>query len=389
MKTGFKISTQATDARSDFGDLFIPRDLFSEGGLWSWGAGNSGQLGNNATSDQSSPVQTVSAGTNWKQVSCGEIYTAAIKTDGTLWLWGRNSVGQLGSNNLTDRSSPVQTVSAGTNWKQVSGGRQHTAAIKTDGTLWLWGRNSVGQLGSNNLTDRSSPVQTVSAGSNWKQVSCGREHTAAIKTDGTLWAWGQNDYGELATNNVTDRSSPVQTVSGGNDWKLVSCGQYHTAAIKTDGTLWLWGRGQNGQLGNNSTTNRSSPVQTVAGGTNWKQVACSFQHTAAIKTDGTLWLWGSNTEGRLGDNSRTSRSSPVQTVSGGTNWKQVTCGDAYTAATKTDGTLWLWGEADKGRLGNNSTTDRSSPVQTVAGGTNWKQVSASLENTATVREDYY
>ena len=151
---------------------------------------------------------------------------------------------------------------------------------------------------------------------------------------GTLWLWGYNLYAQLGDNTTTNRSSPVQTVSGGTDWKLVNSGWYHTTAIKTDGTLWTWGRNDNGGLGDNSRTRRSSPVQTVAGGTNWKSVDGGHLIFAAIKTDGTLWAWGSNGVGQNGDNSTTKRSSPVQTVAGGTNWRSVSCGVYNTAATK-------------------------------------------------------
>ena len=356
--------------------------------LWTWGDNTDGQLGDNSINPKSSPVQTVSGGTNWKQVAAGGNSTTAIKTDGTLWTWGSNTYGQLGDNSITHRSSPVQTVSGGTNWKQVSCSREDfTAAIKTDGTLWLWGWNNEGQLGDNTITSKSSPVQTVAGGTNWKQVSFGERHIAAIKTDGTLWLWGLNSSGQLGDNSITHRSSPIQTVSGGTNWKQVSCGGSHTAAIKTDGTLWTWGRNVfSGALGNNSTGNRSSPVQTVSGGTNWKQVAAGGNSTTAIKTDGTLWTWGSNTYGQLGDNSITHRSSPVQTVSGGTNWKQVSCNTRNTAAIKTDGTLWNWGDNTYfyGQLGDNTGTHRSSPVQTVSGGTNWKQVSVGFLHTTAV-----
>jgi alpha-tubulin suppressor-like RCC1 family protein len=360
-------------------DLFMTDvsilDSFVGNELWAWGFNALGRLGDNTTTHRSSPVQTVSGGTNWKLVAGGSYHTTAIKTDGTLWTWGRNSSGGLGDNSRTHRSSPVQTVSGGTNWKQVAGGYELTAAIKTDGTLWLWGRNIDGELGDNTRLDRSSPVQTVSGGTNWKQVACGTELTAAIKTDGTLWLWGRNDLsGKLGDNTVINRSSPVQTVSSGTNWKLVACGGEHAAAIKTDGTLWTWGFNSNGQLGDNSVTSRSSPVQTVSGGTNWKQVAGGYLNTAAIKTDGTLWTWGRNTEGQLGDNTTTHRSSPVQTVSGGTNWKQVDNGLYHTVAIKTDGTLWGWGRNDIGGLGDDTRNDRSSPVQTVSAGTNWKQV---------------
>ena len=198
--------------------------------------------------------------------------------------------------------------------------------------LWLWGENSYGALGDNTSASKSSPVQTISGGTNWKQVACGAIHTAAIKTDGTLWTWGYNYYGALGDNTTTSKSSPVQTIAAGTNWKQVSCGYYHTAAIKTDGTLWTWGYNYYGQLGNNTTGHKSSPVQTIAGGTNWTQVSCGSSHTAAIKTDGTLWIWGRNNSGQLGDNTTTNKSSPVQTLSGGTNWKQVAGGQGQTAA---------------------------------------------------------
>ena len=217
---------------TSFDDLFVRNDQFTEGGLWLWGYGVFGGLGDNTITNRSSPVQTVSGGTNWKQVAGGQNHTAAIKTDGTLWLWGYNNAGQLGDNSITHRSSPVQTVSGGTNWKLVAAGTYSTVAIKTDGTLWTWGRNSVGELGDNTRTHRSSPVQTISGGTNWKQVA-GGNHTVAIKTDGTLWTWGNNSYGALGDNSTTNRSSPVQTVSGGTNWKQVSCGAgYHTFAIR-------------------------------------------------------------------------------------------------------------------------------------------------------------
>ncbi len=156
---------------SNFEDLFIRRDLFSSGGLWLWGRNYYGQLGDNTIADKSSPIQTIAAGTNWKLVSCGDYNTEAIKTDGTLWLWGHNNFGQLGDNTTTNKSSPVQTIAGGTNWKLVNAYYSHTAAIKTDGTLWLWGRNNYGQLGDNTTTNKSSPVQTIAAGTNW-ETSC-------------------------------------------------------------------------------------------------------------------------------------------------------------------------------------------------------------------------
>ena len=200
------------------------------------------------------------------------------------------------------------------------------------GGLWVCGYNGYGELGDSTITNKSSPVQTIAGGTNWKQVATGYYHTAAIKTDGTLWTCGYNGYGQLGDSTITNKSSPVQTITGGTNWKQVACGYFHTAVIKTDGTLWLWGYNLDGQLGDSTITNKSSPVQTIAGGTNWKQVAGGSDHTAAIKTDGTLWTCGYNGSGQLGDSTNTSKSSPVQTITGGTNWKQVAGSQYHTAA---------------------------------------------------------
>jgi len=393
-------------------------DQYVGDALWAWGLAGQGQLGNNNASSISTPVTTSAGGTDWKQVDCGNTFTAAIKTDGTLWTWGYGANGRLAVNDsgTLNRNTPVTTFAGGTNWKQVSTGAAHAAAIKTDGTLWTWGQGSFGQLGNNSTTDRSTPVTTFAGGNNWKQVSCAAGSAAAIKTDGTLWTWGLNrsspdnitfvGTGMLGNATTTDRSTPVTTFAGGTNWKQVSCGGYHMAAIKTDGTLWTWGLNRSisidqiggtfsyvagGQLGNATTTDRSTPVTTFAGGTNWKQVSCGFLHTAAIKTDGTLWNWGlngsiiqgsTNGYGQLGNGTTTNRSTPITTFAGGTNWKQINCGDYNTAAIKTDGTLWNWGNGAEGILGNASTTNRSTPVTTSAGGTNWKQVSTSSHTAA-------
>jgi alpha-tubulin suppressor-like RCC1 family protein len=308
-------------------EYLVPASYFSQGGLWLWGRNSYGQLGDTTRTDVSSPIQTIAGGTNWKLISSGFYHTAAIKTNGTLWLWGQNTYGNLADNTTTNKSSPVQTVAGGTNWKQVSVGRYYiNAAIKTDGTLWTWGNGLSGSLGDGTSSGKSSPIQTIAAGTNWKSVATGPAFVGAIKTDGTLWTWGDNLYGNLGDNTIANKSSPVQTVAGGTNWKSVSVSMVHTVAIKTDGTLWTWGYNNIGQLGDNTIVMKSSPIQTVAGGTNWKLVASAFYITAAIKTDGTLWNWGDNRYGQLGNNTTTSKSSPIQTVAGGTNWKLVSTG---------------------------------------------------------------
>ena len=200
----------------------------------------------------------------------------------TLWSWGYNNNGQLGVNDTTTRSTPVTTLLGGTNWKSIAGGLYYTVALKTDGTLWTWGSNNFGPLGVNDTTFRSTPVTTLLGGNNWKSIDCGSYHTIALKTDGTLWSWGLNTSVQLGVNDTTNRSTPVTTLLGGNNWKSIAGGGVHTVALKTDGTLWSWGYNGNGQLGVNDTTYRSTPVTTLLGGNNWKSIAGGSYYTVAL-----------------------------------------------------------------------------------------------------------
>ena len=385
-----KISTKFFENNVDIGEKYltkstlldiypmIPGLLPFSPGLFSWGRNNVGQLGTNTRVDRSSPAQTVSGGINWKAISCGYQNAGTIKTDGTLWMWGNDLYGGLGLNSSSFyKSSPIQIYGGGTNWKIIACGHSHSGAIKTDGSLWLWGSNIYGELGTNDTVHRSSPVQTIAGGNVWKSIALGKTCSVAIQFDGSLWTWGRNTLGQLGTNDINHRSSPVQTVAGGNNWKTIAAGYYTCAGIKTDGTLWLWGSDAFGQLGQNYVeSGKSSPVQTVAYGTNWRTVSCGYANTAAIKTDGTLWVWGSNLRGQLGDNTPFNKSSPIQTITGGTDWRFVSSGFYVTAGIKMNGTLWMWGENNNyGQLGINTTSvNKSSPVQTVAGGTTWKSV---------------
>lgn len=301
-----------------------------------------------------------------------------------LWVWGTNTYANLGTNNTITISTPVTTFSGGANWKQVACGSYCTIAIKTDGTLWAWGAGTY--LGNNTSNASSTPVTTFAGGNNWKQVACGGFHIAAIKTDGTLWSWGSNAQQQMGNNASGSPLTPVTTFAGGTNWKQVACGYYHTCAIKTDGTLWGWGVNNFAQLGTNDTIVRSTPVTTFAGGTNWKQVSCPTYATLAIKNDGTLWGWGYNLGTVLTSAIGSVVSTPVTIFNGGSGWKQVASSGSTARAIKTDGTLWGWGN-NYGSLGDNTTNTRVTPVTTFAGGTNWKQVSCGYQGTVAIKTD--
>ena len=342
--------------------------------MWAIGGYNATkQLGLNTTTNMSSPVQIGSAVT-WKTLSCGWYSSMAIKTNGTLWVWGNNNYGQLGNGTTTNGGVPAQ-LGALTTWLGLSGGYVFSLAVKTDGKLYGTGYNGYGQLGQGNTTNLTTFTQIGSL-TTWLKVAASYQNSYAIKTDGTLWAWGQNTYGQIGDGTSgTNRSSPVQVGALTNWAKLPPvAGFYFCAAIKTDGTLWTWGVGTGGQLGHNNTTTYSSPVQ-VGALTTWAEVACGRTYMLAVKTDGTLWAWGTdNGAGNLGTGSSTNYSSPIQ-VGALTTWASISTGSAISFGITTGGALWAWGDNQGavGALGLGDTTRRSSPVQ-VGASTNWSVV---------------
>ena len=336
-----------------------------------WGKNGSGHIGHNNETKYSSPVQI--PGTRWSGVA-GRL---SVKTDGTLWATGQAFSGQMGRNSTSpgNFSSPTQ-VGTDTNWgtssKKIAGGEAGSLAIKNTGTLWAWGVGTNGQLGLNDIVQRSSPTQ-VGTDSNWNDVTVSKEAGNTylgygIKTDSTLWSWGENYYGQLGLNHggSVKISSPTQ-IPG--EWSQISAGMDHVIAVKTNGTLWSWGNGDFGKTGHNNVGVTYSSPKQVGTDTNWSQASGGTYGSAAVKSNGELYVFGANGSGQIGVNDRTQYSSPKQVS--GTTWQSVTIGDPGTVhATKTDGTWWAWGYNDEGQLGVNDTVRRSSPVQ-VGTDTDW------------------
>ena len=332
----------------------------------------SGVISNNTPA--STPVQLGSL-RNWSKIATGPLNQTPfmIRNDGTLWGCGySNSVSGTGAGFPinTSVSSPVQ-VGAATDWSQVTcGSGINFAAIKTDGTLWVWGINSWGQLGLGDITHRSTPVQVGT--SLWSQISYGRSYTVALQSNGTLWSWGTNNYGQLGLSDTNSRSTPVQ-IGTSSAWSTVACGYYHTLALQSNGTLWSWGSDAYGELGIGTLVNPGfSNPQQVGVSSNWIQITAGYESSAAIQSNGTLWVWGYQLLGALGNGFNTgAASTPVQL--GVSLWKSVIKNSSYTTyAIQSNGTLWGWGDGHFGLLFATS-VNRSSPIQ-IGSANNWTQV---------------
>ena len=356
-------------------------------------------------------------GIRFSQIRLGYNYSAAIGSDGNLYTWGGNDDGQLGNGTTTNQNRPAQIdkpqgAPEGFAWKQVILGGWHSAAIGSDGNLYTWGDDGSGQLGDGTNTNQKTPTlvnkpQGTPEGFTWKQVSLGGFHSAAIGSDGNLYTWGYNKYGQLGNGTTTNQNRPAQIdkpqgAPEGFAWKQVILGGWHSAAIGSDGNLYTWGRNDDGQLGNGTTTNQNRPTlvnkpQGTPEGFTWKLASLGEHHSAAIGSDGNLYTWGVNSNGQLGNGTTTNQNRPAQIdkpqgTPEGFAWTQASLGDGDSAAFGSDGNLYVWGWNKYGELGDDTTTDRYTPTlvgkpQGAPDGFTWTQASLGWYHSAAIGSD--
>ncbi len=367
-----------------------------EGVVWAWGYNNYGQLGNGANMVNSpTPAQTVKL-SGVTMVRAGTNFSVALRNDGTAWTWGVNHLGQLGTSSANETCGAADTllpcsrtplqVSGLDGLVAVAAGDRHALALKRDGTVWTWGYNPYGQLGATSqetceLADTALPCSRrplqVAGLSGVTAVGAGSRHSLAVKSDGTVWAWGLNSFGQLGTaSNDTCSGAPCSAtpiqVAGLSGGTALAAGHDYSLVVKSDGTVWAWGFNSLGQLGTGATTNADTPAQ-VAGLTGVKEVAAGQDHSLALKNDGTVWAWGSNEFGDLGTGPTNNMSTPVL-VAGLSDVVAVAAGEDHSLAAKADGTLWAWGLNNIGQLGmasreacSGGTTVCSTTPQVVSG----------------------
>ena len=338
--------------------------LKNDGSVWSCGANNYGQLGLNTTSKTTFTQVTTNINNDVKQIACSGGHTFILKNDGSVWGCGSNLSGQLGlgdNDTNTHKTFTQVTTNINNDVKQIACGGANTAGftfiIKNDGSVWVCGSNSYGQLGLGDTTERHSFTQVTINISDVKQIACGQYHTFILKNDGSVWSCGRNNDGKLGLGDTTDRTTFTQvTTNINNDVKQVACGGSHTIILKNDGTVWSCGNNGSGQLGLNNTTNKTSFTQVTTNINNdVKEVACGGNHTFILKNDGTVWSCGSNGQGQLGlgnsgsSNNKTSFTQVTTNINN--DVKEIVCGGNHTFILKNDDTVWSCGYNDGGQLG--------------------------------------
>jgi len=314
------------------------------------------------------------------EVVGGSLHTMALMSDGTVYAWGHNYYGQLGVHSNDDSCIPLQVHGPGdvgylTGITKVAAGENHSLAVKEDGSLWSWGRNWYGQLGIHSNNDHTIPYQVHGPGNvgyltDIVDVAAGASanHSLALKSDGTVYAWGKGDHGQLGIHSNNDHTIPYQVHGPDNVGYLygitkVAAGANFSLALKSDGTVWAWGEGGHGQLGIHSNNDHTIPYQVHGPGnvgylTDIVDVAAGQQHSLALRDDGTVWAWGANGDGQLGIHTNDDHTVPYQVH--GPNGEdylsgiiEVAAGDYFSLAVKADGTVWAWGKGNIGQLGLN------------------------------------
>ena len=344
--------------------------LKTDGTIWSWGINLNGVTGQGVSSYSfTSPPTKIGTATDWSDITAGNIHSFALKTNGTLWTWGSNNSGRTGRGTTSGTTNSPTQVGTDTNWSKVSAGNNHSLALKTNGTLWATGTNTNGQLGTGNTTQLNSFTQ-VGSDTNWNIISAANSYSHAIKTNGTLWATGFNGNGSLGDNTTTQRTSFVQ-IGNSTDWISINGGRC-TVGLRGDGILWTWASNDFGQLGLENMQVMYFEFTNIISGSNWDISECSQDESMAIKTNGTLWGWGRNINGNIGTGNTTRYTSPQQ-IGSDTNWSKISMGSSHTLAIKTNGTLWSCGQNNSGQLGVGSTTASTTFAQ-VGNDTNWSDI---------------
>jgi alpha-tubulin suppressor-like RCC1 family protein len=344
----------------------------TDGRLFCWGANSNGQLGTNSNEDSLIPVQEYTSATDWAEVSTGDRHTCGLKNDGRIFCWGgAYRSGELGSEVTFTSFELLQEKTLSTDWTQLSLGSSHTCALKDDGRVFCWGEPD--KCGNNVTSKTILSLQDEWGEADWAQVSVGYslgfEYACAVKNDGRLFCWGTGHTGQLGAGSIVISSLPVQEYTAASDWFQVSAGAEHACAVKSDGRLFCWGSNSYGQLGNGSNQDSPVPVQEYTSASDWKQVSAGSSHTCALKDNGRIFCWGSGDSGELGNASNSDSSVPVPESTNATNWVQVSAGPNETRAVKTDGRLFGWGYS----VINVSSNDNV-PVEDRTAATDWIQI---------------
>lgn len=347
------------------------------GRVWGWGTGSNGRLGTNSITDRSTPVSVAGSNKTFCKISAGNAWTAAIDKYGRVWCWGNGGDGRLGTGSTVSALTPVSVIGSTKTFCHIGTGNATTAAIDKYGKIWSWGFNNSGQLGNGANVAQCTPVALAGATKTFCKISLSNGQTLALDKYGRAWGWGFNAAGLIGDNSVTARNTPVSVAGAAKTFCEIAAGSQHALAIDKYGNTWAWGPNVNilngngiecGQLGAKIRPFVTTPKSIIGATKTFCSVAPGNTHCVGLDKNGRLWAWGQNTNGRIGDNTTTARYTPISVLGSVKTFCQITSGANYTLAIAKNGRVWSWGANNNGFLGDNSTTSRLTPVN-IAGST--------------------
>ncbi len=360
-----------------------------DGSLWCWGNNESGQLGNNTTTSVSSPRSISSE--SWQTVVTGDKHSCAIDENDALYCWGKNDAGQVGNGTTIPQEEPA-AIATNADWRDISLGKNHSCAIKNDNFLWCWGSNTSLQLGHSPTNNRRpSLLSKTNADESivteqWSATASGNSHTCAIhNTDQSLWCWGGNGNGQIGQGTISALIAEPTELAAGSQWLSIAANGNHSCAIRSDSSLWCWGGNDAGQVGNGSNENVTTPT-LINSATDWRIIDLGTDHSCGIKNDNTLWCWGDNSESQLGDGTTAPSNIPKQ-IGAASNWDKISLGKAFSCGINTNSELYCWGNNSVNQLGYDSTTPVISQPQQVGTDTDWANISSGENHSCAIKND--
>lgn len=354
--------------------------LLNSGAVRCWGANYSGQLGDGSTSDRTKPVDVVGLDSGVAMLALGGAHSCAVMSSGAVKCWGNNGSGQLGDSTTTHRTTPVDVVTLNRNVARVTAGSSHTCALLTSGVVKCWGNNSSGQLGNGASSIRTTLIDVVGLSSGVNTIAVGRDTSCAVTTGGGAKCWGSNYSGQIGDGTTIDRPAPVDVINLGEVSKITPSGS-HSCALSNTGGVFCWGANYYGELGNGATNAQLQPVATSGLGSGVIDIAVGDYHSCALLTSGGVMCWGYNYYGQLGDNTTINRITPVAVFGLASGVKAITAGGYHSCALLNSGAVYCWGANYYGQLGDGSTTNRSIPSASLGLGSGVSAVSAGGANT--------
>ena len=339
--------------------------LLTTGGVKCWGYNAAGELGNNVTSEQLAPVDVIGLRDGAAAVAAGGRHTCALLANGAVRCWGKGTNGELGNNDTSDRSVPVDVTGLSSGAAAIAAGDGHTCALLTNGGVKCWGGGRYGQLGNNNTNDQWAPVDVLGLDSGVAAIAAGGGHTCALLSKGGVKCWGYGGFGQLGNGDTSDAPIPVDVVGLGSGVSAIAAGSGFTCALITDGGVKCWGLGTDGRLGNSDTSSTSVPVDVVDIGSDASAITAGYSHACALLTNGGVKCWGYGGLGQLGNNDTVSHSVPVNVTKLGSAVSTIAAGTYHTCALLDNGGIKCWGSGENGRLGNNDTSAQLTPVDVV------------------------